>query len=266
MYRSEELFKIKMRFILVCVTVIAAVTAEPRNPQRIVGGSVTNINSYPDIASLLYSWNGVTFSQSCGGSILNHRSVLSAAHCFYGDPANRWRIRVGSTYANSGGVVYNIASIINHPLYNVVTSDNDVSILRTATNIVFSNVVQAASIASANYNLADNQIVYAAGWGTTSYGGPSSEQLRHVQIWTINQATCRNRYAELGLTVTDNMLCSGWLDVGGRDQCQGDSGGPLYHNRVVVGVCSWGAQCALARYPGVNARVSRFTAWIQGNA
>lgn len=59
------------------------------------------------------------------------------------------------------------------------------------------------------------------------------------------------------------MLCSGWLDVGGRDQCQGDSGGPLIHNNVVVGVCSWGHSCAQPRYPGVNTRVSRYTAWIQ---
>ncbi|XP_059051221.1 trypsin CFT-1-like [Achroia grisella] len=255
-----------MRSIFVCLTIIAAVAAVPRNPQRIVGGSVTTINTYPEIASLLYSWNGVSFSQSCGGSILNYRSVLSAAHCFIGDPANRWRVRVGSTYANSGGIIHNVAAILNHPYYNSYNADSDISILRTVSNIVYSNVIQPASIASANYNLADNQIVWAAGWGAISYGGPGSEQLRHVQIWTINQVTCRNRYSELGLVVTDNMLCSGWLDVGGRDQCQGDSGGPLYHNRVVVGVCSWGVQCALPRYPGVNARVSRFTAWIQGNA
>ncbi|XP_059051220.1 trypsin, alkaline C-like [Achroia grisella] len=255
-----------MRFLVVWLTVIAAVAAVPRSPQRIVGGSVTNINSYPEIASLLYSWNGSTFSQSCGGSIINNRSVLSAAHCFVGDPANRWRVRVGSTNANSGGVVYNVASIINHGSYNSGTQDNDVSILRLASNIGYTNVIQPATIAGSNYNLADNQVVWAAGWGATSFGGPGSEQLRHVQIWTINQATCRSRYAELGLGITDNMLCSGWLDVGGRDQCQGDSGGPLYHNRVVVGVCSWGVQCALARYPGVNARVSRYTTWIQNNA
>jgi trypsin len=93
-----------------------------------------------------------------------------------------------------------------------------------------------------------------------------SEQLRHVQIWTVNQEVCSSRYAVILRTITDNMLCSGYLDVGGRDQCQGDSGGPLYHNRVVVGVCSWGYGCASARFPGVNARVSRFASWIVANA
>ncbi|XP_026756774.2 trypsin CFT-1-like [Galleria mellonella] len=255
-----------MRSIIVWLTVIAAVAAVPKNPQRIIGGALTNINNYPEIAALLFSWNGAAYSQACGGSILNKRSILSAAHCFVGDPANRWRVRVGSTNANSGGVVHNVNAIITHGSYNSGTNDNDVSILRLSSNLAYTDVIQPASIAGSSYNLADNQVVYAAGWGATSVGGSGSEQLRHVQIWTVNHETCRNRYAEIGHTLTDNMLCSGWLDVGGRDQCQGDSGGPLYHNKVVVGVCSWGVQCALARYPGVNARISRYATWIQENA
>ncbi|XP_075975633.1 trypsin CFT-1-like isoform X2 [Anticarsia gemmatalis] len=183
-----------------------------------------------------------------------------------GDATNRWRIRVGSTWANSGGVVHILSHIIVHPNYDSRTYDNDVSLLRSSTAISHNNQVRPATIAGPNYNLADNQVVWATGWGTTSSGGPASEQLRHVQIWTINQAICRTRYATRGYPVTDNMLCSGWLDVGGRDQCQGDSGGPLYHNRVVVGVCSWGLGCADAFFPGVNARVSRYTSWIQINA
>lgn len=94
---------------------------------------------------------------------------------------------------------------------------------------------------------------------------PTSEQLRHVQIWTVNQAVCRSRYARIG-AITDNMLCSGWLDVGGRDQCQGDSGGPLLHNNVIVGVSSWGQGCADKNFPGVNTRVSRYSSWIQSNS
>ncbi|CAK1602325.1 unnamed protein product [Parnassius mnemosyne] len=245
---------------------LAAVSAVPEKQQKIVGGSVTNIEQYPFATPLLYSWNSASYRQACGGTIINNRAILTAAHCTVGDSPNRWRIRVGSTWANSGGTVHNCAQIINHPNYNGRTFDNDVSVMRAASTFSFSNSVRAASIAGANYNLGDNQAVWAIGWGTTSVGGSASEQLRRVQIWTVNQATCRSRYAEVGMTITDNMLCSGWLDVGGRDQCQGDSGGPLIHNNVIVGVCSFGQQCALARYPGVNARVSRYTSWIQSNA
>ncbi|XP_075975899.1 trypsin, alkaline C-like [Anticarsia gemmatalis] len=174
-----------------------------------------------------------------------------------------WRLRVGSDFAHSGGQVTNTQQIIRHPNYNRNSLDSDVAIMRTTGTINFGTGVQAARIAGSNYNLGDNQVVWAAGWGVTEQGRPS-EQLRHVQIWTINQGVCRQRYGTS--RITDNMLCSGWLDVGGRDQCSGDSGGPLYHNRVVVGICSWGSGCGNPRFPGVNARVSRFTSWIQNNS
>lgn len=101
--------------------------------------------------------------------------------------------------------------------------------------------------------------------------GPSSQQLMHVDVEIINQKLCAERYAYLKNQpgfggwpdVTDNMLCAGILDVGGKDACQGDSGGPLAHNKdVIVGVTSWGFECAHPFYPGVNARISRYTSWI----
>ncbi|CAH0695451.1 unnamed protein product [Spodoptera exigua] len=255
-----------MRVFVFLALCFAAVVAVPSNPQRIVGGSVTTIDRYPTIASLLYSWNLSQYWQACGGTILNNRAILTAAHCTHGDAVNRWRIRLGSTWANSGGVVHNVNANIVHGSYNSRTLDNDIAILRSASSFSFNNNVRAASIAGANYNVADNQAVWAAGWGTTSSGASSgSEQLRHVQLQIINQNTCRNNYATRGITITANMLCSGWPS-GGRDQCQGDSGGPLYHNNVVVGVCSFGIGCGQANFPGVNARVSRYASWISSNS
>ncbi|XP_013133129.1 PREDICTED: trypsin, alkaline C-like [Papilio polytes] len=245
---------------------VAVVAAGPTRDQRIVGGTVTTISQYPFGAAMLITYDGSTYWQNCGGTILNNRAILSAAHCFLGHVPNTWRIRVGSTYANSGGVVHNINTIILHPNYNPTIEDNDICILRASSNFAFNNNVQAGRIAGSNYNLADNQVVWAIGWGATVFNGPSTEILRHVQIWTINQSICRQRYGNTELTITDNMLCSGWLDVGGRDQCQRDSGGPLIHNNVIVGVCSWGLGCGSPLYPGVNARVSRYTSWIQANA
>uniref|UniRef100_A0A2A4K5I0 Peptidase S1 domain-containing protein n=1 Tax=Heliothis virescens TaxID=7102 RepID=A0A2A4K5I0_HELVI len=250
-----------MRVIAVLALFVAAVAA---GPQRIVGGSLTTIDQYPGIVALLYSSNLITYSQSCGGNIINNRSILTAAHCISFYPAIMFRFRAGSTFGNSGGVVYNVQQIINHPLYNSITIDNDFSILHSATAIVYNNNVSPVPIAGANYNLADNQVVWAAGWGVTEFGFPS-EQLRHVQIYTINQEICRSRYSDTHV-ITDNMLCSGVLDVGGRDQCSQDSGGPLYHNGVLVGVCSFGMGCALKEYPGINARVSAASAWIVSNA
>lgn len=47
------------------------------------------------------------------------------------------------------------------------------------------------------------------------------------------------------------------------DTCQGDSGGPLVDDETkLVGVTSWGEGCGLPQYPGVYARVSHASDWI----
>lgn len=77
-------------------------------------------------------------------------------------------MRVGSSFASSGGTVHNSNLLILHPQYVDSTVDNDVAIVRTNVAFNFNANVARASIASANYWLADNQAVSAIGWGMTS--------------------------------------------------------------------------------------------------
>ncbi|XP_022821663.1 trypsin CFT-1-like [Spodoptera litura] len=255
-----------MHIIGLVALCLATAAAVPTGGQRIVGGSVTTIDQYPTIAALLYAFDWINSHHTCGSIIINNRSVLTAAHCIENEAAGRFRIRVGSSFRSSGGVVHNVNLNILHPAYSSRTMDSDIAILRSATAFSFNNNVRAASIAGANYFPADNQAVWAAGWGDT-YSGSSagSEQLRHVQMVVINQEICRRQYENSFYSVNDNMICSGWPN-GGRDTCQRDSGGPLYHNGVVVGVTSFGMRCADPNYAGVSARVSRFSSWISANA
>lgn len=85
-----------------------------------------------------------------------------------GDTTVNWRVRVGSSFANSGGIVHSLTAIFIHPKFNQRIIDYDVSILRTTDVIEYGNVVQPAFIAGSAYNLPDNSVVWAAGWGTTS--------------------------------------------------------------------------------------------------
>ncbi|KAL0901259.1 hypothetical protein ABMA27_006551 [Loxostege sticticalis] len=264
-----------MRASIVLVLTLAVAAATTKKTNRIIGGSLTTIDQFPEMVQLLRD-TGNYFDQNCAGTILNNRAILSAAHCTKVS-TSALRIRYGSSYRTSGGTVVTVNRIINHPDYNrPVPWDSDVSILWVNANIPSTTTSRPARIAGPNYYPADNQVVWAAGWGRTINGDDDSisNQLRHVQLWTVNQAVCRQRYTRriilvdgipTSTKITDNMLCAGWLDVGGRDQCHGDSGGPLYHNGVVVGVTSFGDDCGSAFFPGVNARVSRFTNWINLN-
>ncbi|KAL0901254.1 hypothetical protein ABMA27_006546 [Loxostege sticticalis] len=264
-----------MRSLITLALTLAVASAATPTSDRIIGGTVTTINQYPEMVQLL-RLDGNIFFQDCAGVIINNRAILSAAHCTVPFGAAVRRIRYGSSFRTSGGTVLTVNRVINHPNFNRPTPmDSDISVLWVNGNIPETATSRVALLPGPNYYPADNQVVWAAGWGTTIAGVQSSmsNQLRHVQVWTVNQAICRQRYATRvdwngrphSFVITDNMLCSGWLDVGGRDQCQGDSGGPLYHNGVVVGISSYGESCGLPFFPGVNARISRFIGWINQN-
>lgn len=64
--------------------------------------------------------------------------------------------------------------------------------------------------------------------------------------------------------VTEDHICAGNSE---RDACTGDSGGPLVTRDqdgryYVVGVVSWGVECAHKKYPGVYSKVWSYRNFI----
>ncbi|CAB3241061.1 unnamed protein product [Arctia plantaginis] len=175
-----------LSILAVCVTAVAAAPSSDLSP-RIVGGTAFPIQQWPQIANVLFTWDTATFGQYCGGTIISNRFILTAAHCINFHPANRFRVRVGSVLASSGGVAHAVDGVIPHPFYNPQTEDLDIGLIRTINNLTFTAQVQAARFAGSDYTLGDNELVQAPGWGAERTGGPRSEQLHVVQIWTINQ-------------------------------------------------------------------------------
>ncbi|CAG9578683.1 unnamed protein product [Danaus chrysippus] len=248
--------------------------AAPRKSGRIVGGESTTIERYPFMSVMLEN-NFWGLRHICGGSLITNRAVVSAAHCFGRVTPSTLRVRLGSTYASSGGQVQEVSRIIMHPQYNSRLLIHDVAVVRLQNSVVMSNQIQVARIAGPQYTLPDNTRLDVIGWGQTSYKGQTSEILQHVSVNIINHRLCIDRYEYLrslpGMgawpSVTPEMMCTGILDVGGKDACEGDSGGPVIHGgNVLVGITSWGFECAHRTYPGVNVRVSSYTDWISTNA
>ncbi|XP_013149278.1 PREDICTED: trypsin, alkaline C-like [Papilio polytes] len=237
---------------------------------RIVGGQPAPIERYPAIVQV----NALSISNAwveyCAANILTTRYILSAAHCFHGflyAPSRR-RIRAGTAEQHVGGMVVYVEREFNHPSYGLLGMDGDITVVRLQSSLVYSPVIQQATIVAQGSQIPDNVPVVYAGWGAMWSNGPSSDILLDTTVYTVNNEVCTERYKNSPRQdiVTENMICAGLLDVGGKDACQGDSGGPLYYGNILVGIVSFGEGCANATFPGVNAAVASYTDWIVATA
>ncbi|XP_011187812.1 trypsin-4 [Zeugodacus cucurbitae] len=233
----------------------AASTFSGASFSRIVGGTAARDISIPYIVSLR------TFSfHICGGSIINARTVLTAAHCLVASDARDLQIHAGTkTRSSHEGVLIDVAAIHFDRRFSMDTMDYDIGLVRLARALTFSLRIQPIALPAAGDVVLDDDVALVAGWGYKSAYGPGSYVLQYARVPIINQAVCNK---QLEGSVTDRMLCAGYAK-GGIDACQMDSGGPLVVDEKLVGIVSWGVGCAQPNKPGVYTRVSALIDWVQ---
>nr|CAH0113029.1 unnamed protein product [Daphnia galeata] len=244
---------------------------------KIVGGSVVAPNSLPFQVSLQRRSGTGSYSQSCGGSILDENVIIDAAHCVRGVDVTILRVVAGEhSLRTDSGLEQNrgVTRFVMHENYRPTTFENDISLLFLDAPLDLS-VAEAKPVLlpppTSELDPPAGLMVTVSGWGTTSSGGVISDTLRSVDVPIVSDDVCNRAYG--GTTanpeVLPSMLCAGDISNGGIDSCQGDSGGPLFtgtgDSAVQHGIVSWGQGCALAGYPGVYTQVSFFLDWIATN-
>lgn len=203
-------------------------SAEPLETvnNRIVGGAPANITEYPWQVSLTD-----IRGHFCGGSIIDRRRILTAAHCLYWrantnpDFARYLQVRVGSSNRTSGGIYKSIRKAIIHENYNRTNLDNDIAILILTNPIIYTPKSQPIALPRQDETVKVNQTVIVSGWGTQNHSHPYLPQILHsVAVDIVSQEACRRAYARNGTSaeniITDNMVCAGIENIGGKDSCQ----------------------------------------------
>ncbi len=235
---------------------------------RIVGGEDADIEDYPWQVALM---QGNT--QFFGGSIIHEQWILTAAHCVSGSWTPQY-IRAGVTNrTHTSGQDINVVQEIVHPDHHwPVPHAHDIALLKleppldlTDPKVGIIPIVTAANAAAGMTN--PGVVSTITGWGATSQGGSSSDILQVVDVPIVSNEDAMEIGGYNPGSISEDMLCAGFLGVGGADACQGDSGGPLVvpdglGGYKLAGVTSWGVGCAQPDYPGVYARVSYFEDWI----
>ncbi len=90
--------------------------------------------------------------------------------------------------------------------------------------------------------------------------------LIQAPINIVSVPDCDRAYASVNrINIGRDQICAG---RGVTDTCTGDSGGPMMApdrsgRWNVLGVTSFGVECARRDFPGVYTRVSEFLAWIR---
>lgn len=250
----------------------------------IAGGVESDPYKWPWMASIFRRFTAARPNKFlCGGSLINTRYILTAAHCCVTGatniprPASSFLVRMGSNHLEAGGEDFSVSKVMIHSNFSYNGQYNDIALLRLGTKVAYTDRVAAVclpDLSLAEQNL-EGMIATVVGWGATSLGGEHQQTLREVEIPIVSTDECALAYSRIKSAAflargSTHVLCAG-LKEGGKDSCKSDSGGPLMMQMAgerwaIIGIVSFGHRCAEPGFPGVYTKITHYLEWIHSNA
>ncbi|XP_055371669.1 transmembrane protease serine 9-like [Condylostylus longicornis] len=241
---------------------------ERNDETRIVGGQDAGVNEFPWMARLSY------FNRFyCGGTLINDRYVLTAAHCVKGFMWFMIKVTFGEHNRCNDTVRPETRFVLRaiSQKFSFTNFDNDIALLRLNDRVPITDFIRPICLPAKTKNRYVGTKGVVTGWGTLKEDGKPSCILQEVEVPVLANDICAKETNYTQKMITDNMMCAGYPGVGQRDSCQGDSGGPMVAQRSdkryeQIGIVSWGNGCARPHYPGVYTRVTNYLDWIEQNS
>lgn len=239
--------------------------------KRIIGGEKAKFSELPWQVHIRIS------SYQCGGVLLNHWYIATAAHCVHRAKLSKITVHLGEYDTKDGeeepldSQTYKVDHITIHPDFRYMLTQPDrfdVALLHLDRPVFYQANIIPVCLPPGDIQLT-GKIGMVAGWGKTdnSFGKTGTNILHKVLVPIIKNEECITWHEDKNIMVQlhSEMFCAG--HKGGKmDACLGDSGGPLiihYNGRwTLIGITSAGFGCAVDKQPGIYHKIGRTTGWI----
>uniref|UniRef100_A0A2Y9D3Z2 Peptidase S1 domain-containing protein n=1 Tax=Anopheles quadriannulatus TaxID=34691 RepID=A0A2Y9D3Z2_ANOQN len=241
---------------------------------RIAFGQEARLFEFPWMALLMPSSGQFV----CGGTLINRRYVLTAAHCIKNTHVTT--VRLGE-FDLSTLIDYNkrgdqhapppqdiaIEQTIVHEAYNGRLKVNDIGLIRLAEEAAYNDNVSPICLPVSPAMRTKQTTYFVAGWGATESGFYSNRLLfGKVTLLPNDQCVQQLQRLDSYAKINNGQMCA--IGANLTDNCTGDSGGPLKTisinaRYVQYGVVSLGLRtCGKQSAPGVYTRVENYADWI----
>lgn len=153
--------------ILICLVLSTSFVfgASFKLQSRIVGGQDAVRGQFPYSISIRdYTSKSI---HCCGGAIISDRHILTAAHCLQEkrSQAKNLFVVIGALLREKDGIVMNVTNISNHQKFDNETYKNDIAIITTAKNIIFTDTVKPIALTKTQIRKGDSVSVLVNGFG-----------------------------------------------------------------------------------------------------
>merc|ERR1712088_703789 len=204
------------------------ITRHRQFAKRIIGGQKSKFAELPWQVHIRIS------SYQCGGVLLNHQYVATAAHCVHQAKLCQITVHLGEFDTKNTKKVfeplesesYRVELITLHPDFRYMLTQPDrfdVAVLKLDRPVAYQDNILPICLPTSDYDLV-GKIGVVAGWGKTdnSFGKTGTNILHKVLVPIIENDRCRawHRDKAIAVQLHEEMFCAGHKG-GKQDACLG---------------------------------------------